>query len=235
MRNELIDLLVNLSDRNCATFMQRMFIAKSTSDSSYSFARDALTGGAAAAAAPAPIAAVGLGFGSLLLRSWESVDKTFFLNSAYQSLESAIQMERDSRMTDLRNQCRMPSEGGTVAYGNCTIHEAMRLVGRYGDACSLRAGVGKLQSLVHAQEEAEATRQLSDEKLRLEKAKTQLEKELAELRSDASRQVALSEIATKMQQVTVALDSIAERQAAQTEQITKLENNPPGATSEPVP
>ena len=167
-RNRVVDLLKRIADENCATFLQTTFLVKSTTDSAHRFARDVLTGSTAAFAPASPPTAIGLSFANMLVGSYESVNSTFFLSEAFQSIETAINLERRERLGELSKGCSVSD-----SYDACTIHEAMRRVRQYEDACSLRSGLNKLQTLVH--------RQGDEERARLENESIQLRAQLKEL------------------------------------------------------
>jgi hypothetical protein len=200
-RNRIIDVLLKVSDENCSSFLQSLFLTKSTSDSTYSMGRDLLTGGAAAAAVTSPPAAVGMSFANLLLRSYEAVNSTFFLDSAYQSLDSAIRLDRAEKLRELMSSCRRPSPGSSASYDSCTISEAMRLVRGYDDACSLRAGVNKLQSLVHLQENREEVEALQAQKKSLSASAKELH--------ERNEQLSKLDVTSKIRDLELKIDALS--------------------------
>lgn len=182
-RNRIIDVLVKITSDNCSTFMQRTFLAKSTSDSAYSFARDGLSGGTAAVAIASPPAAVGLSLGSLVLRSYESFNKTFFLNEAFQPLENAINLSRTEKRDALKTTCEFDNSETLVPYSKCSINKSLTMIKEYGDACSLRVGLNKLQSLVHQSKNRQEVEKLDTDRNALIAEKEKLQKELMTAKS----------------------------------------------------
>ncbi|QSX78963.1 hypothetical protein [Agrilutibacter solisilvae] len=230
-RNRVVDLLLKVTDENCSTFLQRTFLTKSTSDSAYAFGRDMLTGGTAAVASASPPTAIGFSFANLLLGSYETVNGTFFLNSAFQSLETAINLERETRLTALRDECTRPGTT-TAGYNDCTIHEALRLVKSYGDACSLRTGVNKLQSLVHLQQ---TNQENVNVKADLEKTKKELAANKADLQAqqEAMKTLPVEAISRRVREELLAdFNELRERLPKQT---TTTPPDPKPSTTPTVP
>lgn len=155
-RNTLLDVLVRVTDENCSTFLQKVFFYKSASDSVYNTSRDALTGGTALAAIPSPPTAVGFSIGSLFLRSYESINQSFFLNETFQPIEVAINSQRVKVLEEV-DKCKGKK------YHECSVNRGMSLVKQYSDACSLREGIKVLQALVHVKDLTEKnTKALED-------------------------------------------------------------------------
>lgn len=182
-RNRVIDVLVKVTNDNCSNFLQNTFLRKSTADSAYNFGRDALTGGTAAVAIASPPSAVGLSLGNLLLRSYESFNKTFFLNEAFQPLENAINLARIEKLAELHTECEVDSTNQVVSYNKCSINKALTKVKEYGDSCTLRVGLNKLQSLVHQSKNTAEVEKLRNEKNALVVEKEKAEKELQATKS----------------------------------------------------
>jgi hypothetical protein len=147
-RNAFVDVLVKVTDENCSAFLQNVFFFKSSADSFYNTTRDGLSGGTAIAALPSPPTALALSIGNLFVRSYESVNKSFFLSETFQPIESAINLVRLEKLKEL-NDCLKQAP-----YSSCSIHKAMGKVKDYSDACSLRVGLNKLQLLVHENSES---------------------------------------------------------------------------------
>ena len=168
-----------------------------------------------------------MSFANLLTGSYESVNGTFFLNEAFQSIETAINLEREERLQGLETEC--PS---TASYDGCTIHEAMRQVRRYEDGCSLRAGLNKLQTLVHLQQSNELVETAKRDTKHAKAAAAKLQDEvklLAETRADLERRNA----ALDMRPL---LTELSARIAELKEDVEKLQPTPPtvGPASAPI-
>lgn len=207
-RNRVIDVLLRVTNDNCSSFLQKTFLTKSTNDSIYNFGRDALTGGTAAVAITSPPSAVGLSLGNLLLRSYESFNKTFFLNEAFQPLENAINLARTDKLQEL-DECLL-----TTSYNQCSIDKALIKLKDYSDACSLRVGLNKLQSLVHQGKNTAETEKLKKETKELKGEKDKYQIELDKVKKDLDETKRNNEkinVKDKIEQIENSLKNINEK------------------------
>lgn len=171
LRNTYISFLMNLSEHNCTTFLNRAFASKSVLDTSAGTFNDILTGLSAATANAQPHAAAGLGVANLIIgKTVDNVNSTYYFDKTFQALASSIHAEREERKQALVK--RYNDDIRTF-----TIYDALAAVLRYDNACSIRVGLEKLQGI--AQDAANKNQTILEQ---TERFKLQ-EKELASTRT----------------------------------------------------
>lgn len=144
-RNIYISYLLSVTDQNCDTFLGRAFANKSTVDTTKNTMQDLLTGTSAVTANASPPLAAGLGVLNLVVgKTVDNVNSTFFVEKAYPAIQSAINLERTDLKVGISGRELEP-------YSRYTIYDAVSDVRRYQSACSIRAGVSRLQSLADDQ------------------------------------------------------------------------------------
>ncbi|USX24369.1 hypothetical protein NHH73_17255 [Oxalobacteraceae bacterium OTU3CINTB1] len=113
--------------------------------SSHTF-NDVLTGLSAASASAQPHAAAGLSLANLVIgKTVDNINSTYYFEKTFQALASSIQAEREERKEAIRKNLNQP-------IADFTMYDALALVHRYDNACSIRVGLEKLQGI--AQEAA---------------------------------------------------------------------------------
>lgn len=101
LRNMFISYLLNVSDQNCSTFLNRAFANKASFDTGKSMFQDIMTGSSAAIANASPPAAAGLSLGNLLVgKSVDNINATFYFDKTFQAMAAAIDVERTNVLTD---------------------------------------------------------------------------------------------------------------------------------------
>lgn len=150
-RDAFTSFLMNISEKNCSTFLGRAFANKSSFDTGKGVFQDILTGSSAAAANAAPQAAAGLGLTNLLIgKSVDNINATFYFEKTFQALAAAIKVMRDDvKATEITPNRARP-------YSEYTIYDALAGVRKYDDACSIRLGLAKLQALANESERDKA-------------------------------------------------------------------------------
>lgn len=195
-RNYFTSFLLNLSDQNCETFLNRAFANKSSVDTTKNTFQDILTGASAATANATPHTAAGLSLSNLVLgKTVENINATFFFEKTFQAIGSAIYLER----SDIKEQITKKSN---QTYQKYTIFDALADIRRYESACSIRIGVSRLQSLAEdrAREKIESERRY-----------------LALVEAISQKQVAESRIQQLEKEKNEASKSIAEKVAIEAE------------------
>jgi len=141
VRNTYISFLMNLSEHNCTTFLNRAFASKSVLDTSAGTFNDVLTGLSAATANAQPHAAAGLGVANLIIgKTVDNVNSTYYFEKTFQALASSIHAEREERKQSVLKRY-------TEDIRTFTIYDALAAVHRYDNACSIRVGLEKLQGI----------------------------------------------------------------------------------------
>lgn len=142
LRNRYMSFLINISDQNCSTFLNRAFANKSGFDTSKAITQDILTGTSAATANAVPHLAAGLGLANLVIgKSVDNINTTFYFEKTFQALAAAIKVARNEVMTEYILAQKDSN------YASYTIYDALANIRRYDDACSIRIGLAKLQAL----------------------------------------------------------------------------------------
>lgn len=149
LRNSHVSFLLNISDHNCTTFLNRAFASKSGVDTTSRTFNDILTGLSAATANAQPHAAAGLSVANLVIgKTVDNVNSTYYFEKTFQALAASIHAERNGIKTELKKNL-------TDDIGKFTIYDALALVHKYDNACSIRVGLEKLQGI--AQDAANKT------------------------------------------------------------------------------
>jgi hypothetical protein len=95
LRNAYLSYLLNVSDQNCSTFLNRAFANKASFDTGKSVFQDVVTGATAAIANASPHTSAGLGLTNLVLgKSVDNVNATFYFDKTFQAMAAAIDVER---------------------------------------------------------------------------------------------------------------------------------------------
>lgn len=180
-RNLYTSLLLNLSDKNCSTFLGRSFANKASFDATKNLTQDVLTGSSAAAATlSAPTAATLSVFNLMVGKGVDNVNGAFFYEKTFQALETAIRAEREVIRSDIQDM-------KTKSYEDAPIYDVLAAVRRYDDACSIRVGLSKLQDLAQETKEAKAALAKNQDTIRgLQQQVAALDKELTNLKQAAS-------------------------------------------------
>lgn len=218
-RNYYTSFLLNLSDQNCETFLNRAFANKSSVDTTKNTFQDILTGASAAIANATPHTAAGLSLSNLVLgKAVENINTAFFFEKTFQAIGSAIYLER----SDLKEQITKKSN---QTYQKYTIFDALADIRRYESACSIRVGVSRLQSLA----DDRAREKMESEKRYLALVEAISQKQVAELRiqqlekekSEASKTTAEKEaIEAELKKVKAEKEK-ADKQIAALQEVVK--------------
>ncbi len=203
LRNHYISYLLNIADQNCETFLNRAFANKAGMDTTKNIFQDVLTGSSAGLANSLPSFSAALGFGNLLFgKTVDHINSTFFIQSAFQAIGSAIYLERSK----IKEEILLKTLN---TYQKYTIYDSLSDLRRYESACSIRIGVGKLQILAEnaikeKNENPKTKVSILEEKLEALDAKIK-EFEALEKEKDPSK---IAEINAKKEKVNAEIKSL---------------------------
>ncbi len=130
--------LIAVSDVNCSTFLQRVFASKASRSLLSGTLQDVTTGASGAAAFSSAGIAAGLAGANLIVgKTFQNIDKTYFLEQTFQAIEAAIQAER------LKARAYISARLGDTS-SPLSMVEALATIRDYDDACSIKAGLNRL-------------------------------------------------------------------------------------------
>ena len=166
-RNRMVDLLLNVSDSNCTTFLSRVFANKAGLDATRNTGKDIATAIAAGTATVASGFSSGIGLFNLIGgTALDNLNSVLFSEKTFQVISSAVKTERLITRRALM-------EGKSRELANYSYLEALSDVQAYDQACSLQRGLERLAEL--------ASEKQRDEEKHLHGVRN---RELEELRSE---------------------------------------------------
>jgi hypothetical protein len=144
-RNQIVDMLLNVSDHNCSNFLVRAFAKKTNLDSRRNTLKDIGVGIATVIASPAPAVSAGIGLTNLVTGSAvDNYNASFYLEKTFQVMESAIGKERATvRARIVANSKKSPADYG--------LYAALNDIRSYDDACSIERGLSVLSEMTAVQ------------------------------------------------------------------------------------
>lgn len=145
VRDKAIAYLLNVSETNCANFLDRAFANKAGMDVTKGLAEDVATGIGTVTAFNTPAVTAALGITNLVVgKTVDNVTSTFYFNQTFQAFEAAVITERariKSEIISKQAQRPVVSTDTAVQY---TLFDAMADIRQYDAACSMRVGLAKL-------------------------------------------------------------------------------------------
>jgi hypothetical protein len=154
-RNRIVDLLMNISDSNCTTFMSRVFANKAGLDATRNTGKDIATALAAGTATVASGFSSGIGLFNLVGgTAIDNLNAVLFSEKTFQVISSAIKTERLTTRRSLM-------EGRSRDLARYSYLEALGDVQAYDQACSLQRGLERLAELAN-EKQSEAEKNLRD-------------------------------------------------------------------------
>lgn len=145
VRDKAIAYLLNVSETNCANFLDRAFANKAGIDATKTLTQDISTGVGAIAAFSTPAVTATLGMANLVIgKTADNISSTFYFNQTFQAFEAAVITERARIKSEIisKQAQRPPVSTDTVV--QYTLFDALADVRAYDAACSMRVGLAKL-------------------------------------------------------------------------------------------
>jgi len=144
-RNNVVDVLLFISDFNCETYLSRAFANRTFIDASNNVLQDVASGVSSGTAAISPQASAAIGLSALVIGSAsDEISSSFYLNQTFQAMETVIRTERSLQRRRIERKLAAQS------YEQYSLHDALSDVRVYSETCSIRAG---LQLLAKAAEQ----------------------------------------------------------------------------------
>jgi len=144
-RNNVVDVLLFISDFNCETYLSRAFANRAFINVSNNVLQDVASGVTSGAATVSPQASAAIGLSALVIGSaTDEISSAFYLNQTFQAMETVIRTERKLQRQDIESKLE------TLPYEQYSLHDALSDVRLYSETCSIRAG---LQLLAKAAEQ----------------------------------------------------------------------------------
>jgi hypothetical protein len=135
-RNDVMDVLLFVSDFNAETYLSRAFANRAFIDAGNNVLQDVLSGLSAGSAALSPSTSAAMGLSALVIGSAaDQVNAAFYLNQTFQAMETVIRTERALIRLDIRHKMRLHP------YDEYSLHDGLTDIRRYSEQCSIRAGL----------------------------------------------------------------------------------------------
>lgn len=152
-RNDVIDVLLFVSDFNAETYLSRAFANRAFIDASNNVLQNVASGLSSGAAMVSPQASAAIGLSALVIGSAaDEISSAFYLNQTFQAMETVIRTERALQRRAIKRRMQ------TLSYAEYTLHDALSDIRVYSETCSIRAGLQGLSKVA----EQDRQRRLAD-------------------------------------------------------------------------
>jgi hypothetical protein len=143
-RNQIVDVLLIVSDHNAETYLARAFANRAALTTSRNVARDVSLGVTSGLAAVGSPAASALGLAGLVLGAGvDEMNQALYLGETFHAMELVIRAERSAMRRRIRERMGLP-------YAEYSMADVLADVRRYSEACSVRFGLARLREAAQA-------------------------------------------------------------------------------------